>query len=127
MMQQGDPAVPQPKDALALHALEFLLHLGPRGVDRLGDLLLCERQGDVAEPVRLSIELGQPLQPLVHTGPERWQQVGFHQVEHLGLAGVLRILDAVELERLRCAAAALVEGGDEAVDWDGGCARGGVE
>ena len=36
-------------------------------------------------------------------------------VEHLRLAVVLVLLDAVQLQRLRGAAAALVEGGDEAV------------
>ena len=37
-----------------------------------------------------------------------------HQREHLVVARVLALVDAVELERLRRAAAALVEGGDEA-------------
>src|SRR5205823_3830983 len=38
-----------------------------------------------------------------------------HAVEHLGLARVRGLLDAVELQRLRRAATALIERGDEAL------------
>jgi len=64
---------------------ETWLHLASAGpFDALGDLLLCQQQGDVAESVGLTVELGQSLQPLIHASLQRWLQGSFHQVEHFG-------------------------------------------